>query len=196
MAKKSAGETAAVKVKDSAPGDNSFFYTLPSMVDGLDVNASYKPQGATAVSAIGYGVGYTGVEGLSVNYAVTDVETALSNTSGDQTVMKATYAYGPVTVGYSVSEMDLGATDLSGDQETTSMAVSYTVTDAISVTYGTEEIDKGSATTDAEYSIIKGSYTSGGMTVSASMADGDNTAYGTGAGEDLEYWSLGLSFAF
>ena len=192
----SAGETAATKVKDSAPGDNSFFYTLPSMVDGLDVNLSYKPQGATAVSATGYGVGYTGVEGLSVNYAVTDVETALSNTSGDQTVMKATYAYGPVTVGYSVSEMDLGATDLSGDQETTSMAVSYTVSDAISVTYGTEEIDKGSATEDAEYSIIKGSYTSGGMTVSASMADGDNTAYGTGAGEDLEYWSLGLSFAF
>ena len=186
----------ATKVTDSAPGDNSFFYTLPSMVDGLDVNASYKPQGATAVSAIGYGVGYTGVEGLSVNYAVTDVETALANTSGDQTVMKATYAYGPVTVGYSVSEMDLGATDLSGDQETTSMAVSYTVTDAISVTYGTEEIDKGSATTDAEYSIIKGSYTSGGMTVSASMADGDNTAYGTDAREDLEYWSLGLSFAF
>ena len=50
--------------------------------------------------------------------------------------------------------------------------------------------------TDAEYSVIKGSYTSGGMTVSASMADGDNTAHGTGAREDLEYWSLGLSFAF
>ena len=193
---KSAGETAAIAVKDSAPGDNSFYYTLPSMVDGLAVNASYKPQGATAVSAIGYGVGYTGVEGLSVHYAVTDVETALANTSGDQTVMKATYAYGPVTVGYSVSEMDLGASDLTGDQETTSIAVSYTVSDAISVTYGTEEIDLGSSATDAEYSIIKGSYTSGGMTVSASMADGDNTAFGTNAGEDLEYWSLGLSFAF
>ena len=99
---KSGGGTAGVAVTNSDPGDNSFFYTLPSMVDGFDVNLSYKPQGATAVSATGYGVGYTGVEGLSVHYAVTDIETALSNT-GDQTVMKATYAYGPVTVGYSNS---------------------------------------------------------------------------------------------
>ena len=76
------------------------------------------------------------------------------------------------------------------------MSVSYTVSDAISVTYGTEEVNLKSATTDAEYSIIKGSYTSGGMTVSASMADGDNIAFGTDANEDLEYWSLGLSFAF
>ena len=192
----SVGTSPAVGVTNSDPGTNSFYYTLPSMVDGLAVNASYKPQGSTAVSAIGYGVGYTGVEGLSVHYAVTDIETAAVNTSGDQTVMKATYAYGPVTVGYSVTEMDLGATDLTGDQETTSMAVSYTVSDAISVTYGTEEINLGSSATDAEYSIIKGSYTSGGMTISASMADGDNTAFGTGAGEDLEYWGLGLSFAF
>ena len=193
---KSGGGTAGVAVTNSDPGDNSFFYTLPSMVDGLGVNLSYKPQGATAVSATGYGVGYTGVEGLSVHYAVTDIETALSNTSGDQTVMKATYAYGPVTVGYSNNEVDKGASDLTGDQETTSMSVSYTVSDAISVTYGTEEVNLKSATTDAEYSIIKGSYTSGGMTVSASMADGDNIAFGTDANEDLEYWSLGLSFAF
>ena len=122
-----ATHTAATAVTNSDPGDNSFFYTLPSMVDGLSVSASYSPQQATAsASAMGFGVGYTGVEGLSVHYAVTDIETDLSNTSGDQTVMKATYAYGPVTVGYSVTEMDLGATDLSGDQETTSMAISYT----------------------------------------------------------------------
>jgi outer membrane protein OmpU len=190
------GGIAGVKVADSSPGDNSFFYTLPEMVDGLAVNASYKPQGATAESALGYGVAYTGVEGLAVHYATTDIEGATVALTGDQTVIKATYAYGPVTVGYSNSEMDMGDTTLATDQETTSYSVSYTVSDAISVTYGTEEIDKGSVTTDAEYDIIKGSYTSGGMTISASMADGENIGHTTDTDEDMEYWSLGLSFAF
>ena len=57
------------------------------------------------------------------------------------------------------------------------MAVSYTVSDAISVTYGTEEIDLGSQATDAEYEKISASYTSGGMTISATMADGENVAH-------------------
>jgi len=188
--------TAGVAVADSGPGNNSFFYTLPSMVDGLAVNASYKPQGSGADSALGYGVAYTGVEGLAVHYATTDIEGATVALSGDQTVLKATYAYGPVTVGYSSAEMDLGTATGTTDQDTTSYAISYTVSDAISVTYGTEEIDRASATTDAEYEVIKGSYTSGGMTVSASMKDGSNIAHGTAANEDMEYWSLGLSFAF
>ena len=190
------GGTAGVKVTDSAPGDNAFFYTLPSMVDGLTVNASYKPQGTAADSALGYGVSYSGVEGLAVHYATTDIEGATVALSGDQTVLKATYAYGPVTVGYSKAEMDLGTTDGSTDQDTTSYAVSYTVSDAISLTYGTEEIDKGSVTTDAEYDKISASYTAGGMTITATMADGENVAHGTNANEDIEYWSLGLSFAF
>ena len=190
------GGIAGVAVTDSGPGDNAFFYTLPSMVDGLAVNASYKPQGSTADSALGYGVAYTGVDGLAVHYAITDIEGATVALSGDQTVLKATYAYGPVTVGYSSSEMDMGDTTLATDQDTTSYSISYTVSDAISVTYGTEEIDKGSVAVDAEYEVIKGSYTSGGMTVSASMKDGSNIGHTTDTDEDMEYWSLGLSFAF
>ena len=190
------GGTIGVKVSNSEAGDNSFFYTLPSMVDGLTVNASYKPQGTAPDSALGYGVSYTGVEGLAVHYATTDIEGATVALSGDQTVLKATYAYGPVTVGYSKAEYDLGTTDGSTDQDTTSYAVSYTVSDAISVTYGTEEIDKGDETVDAEYDKISASYTAGGMTITATMADGENISHGTNANEDIEYWGLGLSFAF
>ena len=190
------GGTAGVAVADSGPGDNSFFYTLPSMVDGVAVNASYKPQGTGAASALGYGVAYTGVEGLAVHYATTDIEGATAALTGDQTAYKATYAYGPVTVGYSVNDVDMGDTTLATDQETTSYAISYTVSDAISVTYGTEAIDKKSVAIDAEYEVIKGSYTSGGMTVSASMKDGKNIGHSADADEDMEYWSLGLSFAF
>ena len=192
----SGGGTAGVAVSDTGPGDNSLFYTLPSLVDGLTVNASYKPQGSGAESAVGFAGTYSGFEGLSVSYGTTEHNTGTGSTSGDQDVLKASYAYGPITLAYSNSHYDVGAATDASNQETTSMAVSYTVSDAISVTYGTEEIDKGNSTTDAEYEKISASYTSGGMTVSATMADGKNIAHGTNANEDMEYWGLGLSFAF
>ena len=191
------GGNTGIAITDSAAGNNSLFYTLPTLVDGLAVNASYQPQITNGTeSEIGYGVSYTGVDGLAVHYATTDVNGATVALSGDQTVMKATYAYGPVTVGYSQSEMELGTTADATDLELTSYAISYTVSEAISVTYGTEEIDKGDVTVDAEYEILKGSYTSGGMTISASMADGSNIGGTVAADEDMEFWSLGLSFAF
>ena len=192
----SGGGTAGVAVSDTAGGDNSLFYTLPSLVDGLSVSASYEPQGSGAESAVGFSGTYTGVEGLSVSYGTTEHNTGTASTSGDQDVLKASYAYGPITLAYSNSHYDVGAATDATNQETTSMAVSYTVSDAISVTYGTEEIDKGDSTTDAEYDKISASYTAGGMTISATMADGENVAHGTDANEDIEYWSLGLSFAF
>ena len=192
----SGGGTAGVAVSDTGPGDNSLFYTLPSLVDGLTVNASYKPQGSNAESAVGFAGTYSGVEGLSVSYGTTELNSGTASTSGDQDVLKASYAYGPITLAYSNSHYDVGAATASTNQETTSMAVSYTVSDAISVTYGTEEIDQGDKTVDAEYDKISASYTAGGMTISATMADGENVAHGTDANEDIEYWSLGLSFAF
>ena len=192
----SGGGTAGVAVSDTGPGDNSLFYTLPSLVDGLTVNASYKPQGSGAESAVGFAGTYSGVEGLSVSYGTTELNSGTATTSGDQDVLKASYAYGPITLAYSNSHYDVGAATDATNQETTSMAVSYTVSDAISVTYGTEEIDKGSVSVDAEYEKISASYTAGGMTISATMADGENVAHGTDANEDIEYWSLGLSFAF
>jgi len=187
---------AGVGVSDTAGGDNSLFYTLPSLVDGLSVSASYEPQGSGAESAIGFSGTYSGVEGLSVSYGTTEHNSGTASTSGDQDVLKASYAYGPITLAYSNSHYDVGAATATTNQETTSMAVSYTVSDAISVTYGTEEIDLGSEAVDAEYDKISASYTAGGMTISATMADGENVEYGTNANEDIEYWSLGLSFAF
>ena len=192
----SGGGTAGVAVSDTGPGDNSLFYTLPSLVDGLTVNASYKPQGSGAESAVGFAGTYSGVEGLSVSYGTTELNSGTASTSGDQDVLKASYAYGPITLAYSNSHYDVGAATDATNQETTSMAVSYTVSDAISVTYGTEEIDIGSLSVDAEYEKISASYTSGGMTVSATMADGKNIGHTTDADEDMEYWGLGLSFAF
>ena len=184
----------AVAVSDSGPGDNSLFYTLPSMMDGLDVNLSYQPQGSGRESASGWGVTYTGIDGLTAKYATTDEAGTTTALSGDQTVWNVSYAMGPITATASNSDFDVET--VASDQELSSYAISYTISDELSVTYGVEDIEKGGSTTDAEYSVVSASYTSGGMTLSAAMKDAENVAHGTASNQDFEYWTLGASFAF
>ena len=190
----SRGAVTAVAVTDSATGNNSVFYTLPTLMDGLSINASYKPQASSRESGTGYGVSYTGIDGLTASYATSDIVGSTAALSGDQTVWNLAYAYGPITATASSSEYDV--TTVASDQDMTSYAISYTVSDEISVTYGTEEIEKGGSSTDAEYSAISASYTTGGMTISAAMKDAENVAHGTASNQDFEYWTIGASFAF
>jgi outer membrane protein OmpU len=171
-------------------GNNMMMYTLPSLVDGLSVQASYLPGGEGTDSSVGYGATYTGVEGLSVTYA-TGEDNSVGNVN-DATMLKGSYAYGPVTVAYSDYEYD-AQTD-SADDEMTSYKVSYTVSDELSVSYGQEEITTNS--TSAEYEMISASYTAGGMTITASMSDATDRDGTTTATMDNERWALGASFAF
>ncbi len=187
-------QVTGVAVSATGTGDNSIFYTLPSIVDGASIFASYKPQGAGAESEVGYGVTYTGIEGLSASYAITDKNTGTTSTSGDQTAWKLSYAYGPITVAASNNDYDVGTS--SSDQETSSYKISYTVSDELSVSYGVEEIEKGGSTTDAEYSAITASYTAGGMTLSANIEEAENVDHSTNNNADVDYWFLGASFAF
>ena len=173
-------------------GSNSMFYTLPALMDGLSISASYAPTGSGAVgteAASGYSATYTGVDGLSVSYGTGDGSTA--NTSAD--ALKASYAYGPITVAYSNYEYDADGT--SSDDDTTSYKVSYTVSDEISISYGTETIERA-ALEDVETSRISASYTAGGMTISATMDEIENMDGTTTATQDRERWALGASFAF
>ena len=190
----SRGNVTAVAVSAGGGVDNNLFYTLPSVMDGLSVFANYNPQGTRRESSTGFGFTYTGVEGLTASYATGDVVGTTVAASGDQTTYKLSYAFGPITASMSNNDYDVGTS--TSDQETSSYAVSYTMTDELSITYGVEEIEKGGSSTDAEYSAISASYTTGGMTISASMKDAENVAHGTGSSEDFEYWSLGASFAF
>ena len=186
--------TTGTTVFSSTTSDNMIAYTLPSLgVDGLSVSASYVPQAAGAASSLSYAATYTGIDGLSVSYGVGEQETS-STAQGDTTTMKASYAYGPVTVAY--SNNDHATETSSKDQETTSFKLSYTVSDAISVSYGEETIDEEGDTLDAEFSKVSASYTSGGMTVTATSAEAKDALHGTAANQDKDYWSLGLSFAF
>ena len=140
-------------------------------MDGLNITLSYNPQvgNGGAASETGYGFNYTGVEGLSFSYATSDIETGTASTSGDNTVYKASYAYGPVTVSYSDMENAVAANANALDRESTSYAVSYTVSDELSLTYGSETHDQGSTSVDMEIEGFSASYTSGGMTVTLSL---------------------------
>ena len=64
--------------------------------------------------------------------------------------MKASYAYGPVTVAYSNSEYD-SATATNDKMTNLLYAVSYTVSDAISVTMVLKKLISVDRLVDAEY---------------------------------------------
>ena len=191
------GLATGVTHTNTAPGTNAFMYTLPAIMDGVSINASYEPQasGNTNDSGMGWAVTYTGVEGLTAVYSQSDEVGTTSALSGEQTAWKLSYAYGPITATATGSDFDVQTA--SSDQDVSSYAVSYTISDELSVTYGTETIESGtSGDQDAEYNKLSAAYTSGGMTVSAQIAQAENIDYSTNANADLDYWGLGLAFAF
>ena len=101
---------------------------------------------------------------------------------------------GPITGTYTNYEYS-GATAATSD-DTTSFAVTYLLPgDEVSITYGSEEIER-SGSQDVEAWIISASYTAGGMTLSATMMEVDNMDGTTVTTQDRERWALGLSFAF
>ena len=170
-------------------GNNMFMYTLPTLMDDLSVNISYLPNTTGADTAIGYSATFSGVDGLSVSYGTGDG----TDSATDATALKASYAYGPVTVAWSSYEYD--TTGTSADNETTSYKVTYTVSDDLSISYGAETIEEGTSS-DVETDSIKASYTTGGMTISLASEEIANSAGGTAATQDRERWALGASFAF
>ena len=188
------GATTGTTVSSSSSGADILVYTLPEIMDGLSVSASYSPQQAEVDSSTAYGLTYTGVEGLSVSYGKGEATTTAAGLSSDATTMSASYAIGSFTLAYSNNDYATDAANL--DQETESYKVSYTVSDAISVSYGSEEIKLEGDSDEAEYEQLQVAYTSGGMTVTATQQSSTDALHGTTDLEDRDYWSLGLSFAF
>jgi outer membrane protein OmpU len=191
-----AGITFADGAKGQGVDNNALFYKSPDLMDGLNLTISYNPQGSNAASETGYGFNYTGVEGLSFSYATTDIESGTASTSGDNTAYKASYAYGPVTVSYSDMEASVSAAANALDGTSSSYALSYTVSDELSVTYGSETHDQGDSSVDMEVEGVSVSYTTGGMTISGKMQSLDNGNFAAGTTNDADYWALGASFAF
>jgi len=193
--------TGGATLSESRAGDNMMHYTLPTMVDGVAASISYTPSTGEDESDSAFALTYTGVEGLSVSYGQGSNDGQAAGSGGttanaDTTSIKASYAMGSFTVAY--SDHDYDSNTATSNQDATSWKVSYTVSDAISVTYGSETIDSAATadTSDAEYTKLTASYTAGGMTVSANVQDAENISYTTATDEDIEYVGLSVSFAF
>jgi outer membrane protein OmpU len=180
----------------SEAGNNSLMYTLPNVMDDLTIKASYSPGSAGGPSATAWHVGYSGVEGLSLDYAVGQTETIGSEE--EHTTMKASYAYSSFTVSYSNTENAYDAAS-GTDEEISSWNIAYTVSDDLSIAYGTETIETEGQAVDEEVDKFNVSYTTGGVTLSASQFNasgvGNTTteAHNTG---DKDRWSLSATFAF
>jgi outer membrane protein OmpU len=183
-------------IRSSEAGNNSMMYTLPSLMDDLTLKASYSPGGAGGGSATAWSVSYAGVEGLTLDYAVGDTNTIGSEQ--EHTTMKGSYAWGSFTISASNTESAYDAA-ASVDEEISSWEVAYTVSDDLSVSYGSETRDTATKTVDEEAEAINVSYTTGGVTISATQYEftgRNNTTTESATGGDTERWALSATFAF
>ena len=208
------GSTATTTVgqasKEGAIGgfatNESFFYDAPEMVEGLDVNISYTPSGTTTTGAesttklarpdgtVSWALAYTGVEGLTVGYAVDD--NGFNGTSKLETeVMHAKYAFGSFTIGFTESEQDQSEAT-AGDDEFSAHGITYQVSDDLTIGYNASERQFGDKTADQESKAISVSYTSGGMTISAAHVSMDNVGGSTLSRDDIDGYAIDIGFAF
>ncbi len=183
-------------IRSSEAGNNSMMYTLPSLMDDLTLKASYSPGGAGGGSATAWSVSYAGVEGLTLDYAVGDTNTIGSEQ--EHTTMKGSYAWGSFTISASNTDNEYDAS-ASVDESVSSWEIAYTVSDDLSVSYGSETIDTEGSSVDEEAEGINVSYTTGGVTLSATSYEfsgkGNSTTESSSTG-DVERWALSATFAF
>ena len=176
-------------VAAAAAGDNSFFYTLPTLMDGVALTASVSPGRAAQETHASYGVVYTGVEGLTLKFGQGDAGAPAAES--EATTMMASYAIGSFTLSASNTESDKST---AANREVTSYQVAYTVTDSLSLTYGEETFDLDGNAVDEEVSGFGASYTTGGMTLSANTYKAEGVSLVAGA--ETEKWALTAAFAF
>jgi outer membrane protein OmpU len=166
-----------------------------SVVGSLE--ASYVPStGVAAGGSTDIGITYSGIDGLTIGVATGTDDTVGAGSEVDEQAMYITYAYDAFTFGVQSNESDSAVA--GADSEFSGWAVSYAVSDDISVSLAQTEIERegDSANIDAttEHTAISASYTMGSMAVKATRADVSN-AQGNEA-RDGEAYAVELSFAF
>jgi outer membrane protein OmpU len=191
------GVTSPSKI-DGTAADGLFQYTSPS-VGGATITATYNQADTTTLveSQTSYAIAYSPemVDGLTVGYAVQDdTATGVATSAKDESTMYAKYTFGSITAGYQVSESD--SATASENMESTGMAISYAISDEVSISYGQHEVEtpNDTADQDQEASAISASYVSGGMTIKGTIGEVDNV--GNVATTDRETYEFSMSFAF
>jgi len=193
--------TGNVAINGAGTGNDLWRYNSPALIPGLTAHVAYSSQNTTANSNayMDFGVKYAPemLEGLTLGYAAGEVDEvpAANGTEVngiDESTMFVTYATGPFTVGYQTSEADGPTT--TQDDDSTSWAVSYAITDDLSVSYGEHELDLGSSTSDQESEGFSASYTMGGTSIKAAF--NETTSVAGVNGTDRESMEIALVFAF
>jgi len=179
------------KPANSNASDKTLLWALPTFVDGLDTKVSYTGASAGKDSQISYALTYSGIEGASISYGFGETGGTDAAEGTDVTTMKASFAFGPISAGMSIN--DYSAPTGTASEEQNSYKVSYSITDELSVSYGSETHETNGQAFDEEFSQVSVAYTTGGLTVSASQTDAENA---TTSGNEEELWNVGLSFAF
>jgi len=205
LTKSSAATPVANEAIGGYAGNGLWRYDSPSQM-GVSFHAAYQSASQTgnvsAYADMGILIQPESVEGLSIGYAKGESDESTSGTGNgtdvlglEESTLWANYAFGSFKVGYQTSSVD-GPTSTQ-DDDSVAMSISYMVNDDLSISYGSHNLDLGSATaagTDQESSGISASYTMGGTTISAAMNQTDNIK--GAAADDEESYEIALSFAF
>ena len=181
----------ATAVSNASGSGNVFIYDY-TIMDGLALKASYAPSaGSTRVeSSLEYGFLYTGMEGLKLYAAMGENNNAANKF--DNSMFGAVYTMDGFSVGYQINETDGGTANT--DRDATMIGLSYAMTDDLSVSVNTSTIDLESSTADQDFTSVSISYTSGGLTIAASAAQGDNI--GGTDGNDHNGNEINFKFAY
>ncbi len=202
------GDTMGVGPIQAAGANPDLFRYSVNVMDGLDLYASYSPSDGTVAikSSQSAGAQYTGIEGLTVGYATGDNNEQVLVTNGlatasaagadiENTTMFIKYAFDSFTIGMQDNETD--STTANADTSYRGYGISYAVSDDLSVSYGVGTVDFELANSeDQETTAVGISYTSGGITVSGSMHDGENLGGSAATTADRTDYELNIAFAF
>ena len=193
---------------DGRSGNNLLTYDSPSF-SGVVLKLAHV-QAADAAAAAGNNIdesAYTDfgiqispemVEGLTLGYAEAEMDDTATTTI-DHSTYFIKYTVGGLTAAYQDHEAD-GPTATKTD-ESTSWAVSYAVSDNLTIAYGERDYndntnDDTSGSLEQNDSGFSASYTMGGMTIAGHMNSNDNVGGGGAATDDKESYEFALSFAF
>ena len=181
---------------NSSSSANVFIYDYTA-ADGLAIKAKYTPSNlaVSRESSTEIGALYTGIDGLSVYAAMgenNDQPATGITGQADLSAFAVKYAMGAITVGYQMNETDSGTA--SQDEDFSAIGVSYAVSDDLSVSVNQSTIDFEAYAEDQDASGVSFSYTSGGLTLSATHSTIDNVA-GSSTADNTGY-EVNFIFAF
>ena len=193
---------------DGRSGNNLLTYDSPSF-SGVVLKLAHV-QAADAAAAAGNNIdesAYTDfgiqispemVEGLTLGYAEAEMDDTATTTI-DHSTYFIKYTVGGLTAAYQDHEAD-GPTATKTD-ESQSWAVSYAVSDNLTIAYGERDYNDDTATDtgnslEQNDSGFSASYTMGGMTIAGHMNSSDNVGGASAASADKDSYEFALSFSF